>query len=151
MIRRGGFFISLLCLLGLACGETSRDEAPGGGSGGLGPAMGGAFANGSGGVGANRGGTGGAGSGVTGGAGPNQGGMAGRESGGSGTGGDTTLGAVDLDGTPIYTRVQRLTNQQWENAVNDILRFSERQALAARFVPADSGVTASTTTRRSCS
>jgi len=43
-----------------------------------------------------------------------------------GTGGRADRGpvsAVDLDGAPIYTRVQRLTLPQWQRAVTDLLRL----------------------------
>jgi hypothetical protein len=45
---------------------------------------------------------------------------------GAGSGGTpdvTSGGGLDLDGAPIYTRAQRLTNAQWERAVTDILRL----------------------------
>jgi hypothetical protein len=31
---------------------------------------------------------------------------------------------IALDGSPLYTRVQRLTNRQWERAVTDVLRLA---------------------------
>lgn len=68
--------------------------------------------------------------------------MGGKGSGGTGAGGGPELSSVDLAGAPIYTRVQRLTVTQWENAVTDILRFKERHDLSAQFVPAVLGVTA---------
>jgi hypothetical protein len=40
---------------------------------------------------------------------------------------------VLLDGHPLYTRVQRLTNRQWEHAVTDVLRFSEVHGLSKSF------------------
>ena len=46
-----------------------------------------------------------------------------------------------LDGTPIYTRVQRLTVSQWEHAVTDILRFPEAHGLSEGFVRPIRGTT----------
>lgn len=44
---------------------------------------------------------------------------------------------MNLDGSPIYTRVQRLTVAQWERAVTDILRFDAPANLSEGFqVPA---------------
>jgi len=47
-------------------------------------------------------------------------------SGGTGSGGQPPGGSntINLDGSPIYTRMQRLTNGQWERAVTDVLRFA---------------------------
>ena len=104
--------ILLLSFLGCACGKTSV-TGPGGAAGDAGSnALGG---------------------------GPSEAGSAGADLGG--TGGIEERSSVDLTGTPIYTRVQRLTNQQWENAVTDILRFPERHQLSADFTPPLSGVT----------
>lgn len=53
---------------------------------------------------------------------------------GSGAGGpDAELSRVELEGAPLYTRIQRLTNRQWEHAVTDILGFREVQGLSASF------------------
>lgn len=72
-----------------------------------------------------------------------QGGSAGQEKGGSAgkggasVGGDSSGGqgprapTMSLEGAPIYTRVQRLTRSQWENAVRDILRLESPPALGA--------------------
>jgi hypothetical protein len=47
------------------------------------------------------------------------------------------LGPINLDGAPIYTRVQRLTNAQWERAVMDVLRLVSPGDLSQRFsIPA---------------
>jgi hypothetical protein len=46
-----------------------------------------------------------------------------------------------LEGSPIYTRVQRLTNRQWENAVTDILRFKAPHDLSASFMQPILGTT----------
>jgi hypothetical protein len=62
---------------------------------------------------------------------------------GSGAGvggiGSGELSSVALDGSPIYTRVQRLTYRQWENAVTDILRFGKRHDLSKSFRRLPSG------------
>jgi len=47
---------------------------------------------------------------------------------------------VSLVGAPIYTRVQRLTNTQWENAVTDILRFEAPANLSRTFLAPMAGV-----------
>jgi hypothetical protein len=97
------------------------------------------------------GGTGGAGTGgdvdVDGGApvgsgGAGLGGGAPGGSAGAGTGGQPPGGSstIPLGGSPIYTRVQRLTNRQWERAVTDILRFTSPPNLSQDFsmpLPAD--------------
>jgi hypothetical protein len=56
-------------------------------------------------------------------------------SGGAGTGGQPAgaSGTISLDGSPIYTRVQRLTNGQWERAVTDVLRFASPANLSQGF------------------
>jgi hypothetical protein len=46
---------------------------------------------------------------------------------------------VSLVGAPIYTRVQRLTNRQWENAVTDILGFEAPANLSRDFLPPVAG------------
>jgi hypothetical protein len=48
---------------------------------------------------------------------------------------------VDLSGSPFYTRVQRLTNAQWENAVTDILRLASPANLTRDFLLPVAGVT----------
>jgi hypothetical protein len=40
---------------------------------------------------------------------------------------------ISLAGSPIYTRFVRLTNEQWENSVRDVLRLSAAPGLAASF------------------
>ena len=56
-------------------------------------------------------------------------------SGGAGGGGQPAGGAsaIILDGSPIYTRMQRLTNGQWERAVTDVLRFASPANLSQGF------------------
>ncbi|HEX2670907.1 MAG TPA: DUF1592 domain-containing protein, partial [Polyangiaceae bacterium] len=115
---RTGLGIVLLSVLGLACGKTSADgpvvgmhAAGGNTAGGNGPG-----ANGPSGGGGTHGSLGGAGN-------------------------FDELSSVDLTGTPIYTRVQRLTNTQWENAVTDILRLKKPPGLTADFVAPLTGIT----------
>ena len=59
----------------------------------------------------------------------------------AGSAGEPGLSSVTLDGTPLYTRVPRLTLSQWEHAVTDILRFPAPQNLSQGFVRPASGVT----------
>ena len=108
---RGSFRLELtiLALLAFACGRSERrttfeDPHEAGAGGSGGTDMGGGKGSTS--------GTGEAGDGST----PE----AGRKS-------------VNLDGSPIYTRVQRLTNAQWERAVRDILRLHPSTNLAEGF------------------
>jgi len=115
---RTGLGILLLAFTGLACGKTSEDTPAGEVNGG---------GRSAGGQGAAEGGT----AGSTGSAGGPL----------AGTGGVGALSGVELNGSPIYTRVQRLTNTQWESAVTDILRFSQRHALSAAFTPPLLGIT----------
>jgi hypothetical protein len=86
----------------------------------------------------------GTGRGGTGGTGPAGGGMGGDagdlggEQGGAGAAVGGAAGApgsssVALEGTPIYTRVQRLTTKQWKNAVTDILRLDAPGTLGDGF------------------
>ena len=109
---RTGLSILGLAFLGVACGRTSEDAPVNGAHQAGGSAEGGAPAAG--------------GSGAV---------MAG------GTASVDELSFVDLTGAPIYTRVQRLTNRQWENAVSDILRFEQRGELSAGFAAPIAGVT----------
>jgi len=121
-LARTGLGILLLSLIGIACGKTSQNvpstgQQAGNHAGGNGP---GGVAS----AGSSLGGSGSTGTGAT------------------GTGGNEQLSRVDLPGVPIYTRVQRLTNTQWENAVADILLFREPHALAAQFTRPPRWVTA---------
>lgn len=107
--------LMIVVLLACACGQSARGSGshgtPSGGSDGSGGVAGGGA----------RGGTSGAG-------------QAGE--GGDGSTPDPGRSSVSLEGTPIYTRVQRLTNTQWENAVRDILRLDPDTSLAEGFVRA---------------
>ena len=62
-------------------------------------------------------------------------------SGGTGSGGQPPGGSstINLDGSPIYTRMQRLTNGQWERAVTDVLRFASPANLPRDFSTPASG------------
>jgi hypothetical protein len=57
--------------------------------------------------------------------------------GGSGDGPGSS--SVTLDGSPIYTRVQRLTPTQWKNAVTDILRLEAADTLGDDLLSAPLG------------
>jgi hypothetical protein len=48
---------------------------------------------------------------------------------------------VSLDGKPIYTRFLRLTNDQWENSVKDILKLAQPLGDSANFLRPVPGVT----------
>ena len=48
---------------------------------------------------------------------------------------------VSMEGEPIYSRLLRLTNDQWENSVRDILKLSAPSGLSKDFIHAVSGVT----------
>jgi hypothetical protein len=103
-----------------ASGGTGSDKGSGGGS------------SGSGGTASGGTGTGGTGTGGTGGTGV------------SGAGGTGTIGGprpLHLAGEPIYTRFMRLTHEQWENSVADILRLPERPGLSSTFEPSVLGAT----------
>jgi len=128
--RKG--LILLVSVLGLACGRTSHDapadEGQAGTAPGAGRNAGGAGSSETGTAGIKRGGTGSS----SGGTGSNSGGIG---------GGLGELSHVDLTGAPIFTRVQRLTNAQWENAVVDVLRLSPGQKLSADFAAPVAGAT----------
>jgi hypothetical protein len=93
-------------LLVLGCGRSTRTDATNddsvSGRGGS--------------AGTDRGGTAGD-------AGSSGGGRGGAGGSTGGEGGAPVASSVTLDGSPIYTRVQRLTVTQWKNAVTDILRL----------------------------
>jgi hypothetical protein len=75
-------------------------------------------------------------------------------SGASGTatgGAASTVGTpleVKLNGAPVYSRFVRLTNDQWENAARDLLRFQAAPGLASTFEGAPPGGTFSNNERR---
>ena len=123
----------------LSCGSQSRSSSSGG--------AGGRSATGGGGHDGLSRGAGGGGPGAAGGAPAGGGGgtgLSGGQSGHDGTGG-TLGGGPKYDGSPLYTRVQRLTNDQWQRAVTDILRFDSPVApLKAPANPPPPGTTAFT-------
>jgi hypothetical protein len=150
-IRREALGSALLVgTFGLAC--TSEISGPGGDSGGPSytagtgqvytmagtgqwvPASGGTTGTGAGGTSGStttpNGGT--VGTGAT--PGTTTGGSGPTGAGGSAAGAPST-GArpMDLDGAPIYTRVMRLTNDQWEHAVTDILALGTAPGLSKDF------------------
>ncbi len=113
--RSAPCLMSIFLLL-LGCGRSTRTEASNeesqSGRGGT--------------AGTDRGGTAGdAGSSDSG-----KGGAAGSTGGSGGVPGSSS---VTLDGSPIYTRVQRLTVTQWKNAVSDILRLEAPGTLGEGF------------------
>jgi hypothetical protein len=63
-------------------------------------------------------------------------GASGGSSGNAGGTGSVTLpGDLTLDGSPVYYRFVRLTHEQWENSVRDVLKLPERSGLSSGFVP----------------
>lgn len=62
---------------------------------------------------------------------------------GSGTGGSSTGSSseVFLPGAPLYSRFLRLTNEQWEHSVDDILKLSAPTGLSEDFLHAVAGTT----------
>jgi hypothetical protein len=78
----------------------------------------------------------GSGSGAGGASGASGGASSGGSGNGSGSGGSAGVPMakpIHLAGAPIYTRFVRLTNDQWENSVKDVLRLSAAPGLAANF------------------
>jgi hypothetical protein len=57
------------------------------------------------------------------------------------TDGDFPPAPMVLDGQPIYTRFMRLTNEQWERAVQDILELDAPPDKARFFQTAVAGAT----------
>jgi len=67
--------------------------------------------------------------------------------GGAASTGKTPL-TVELNGEPVYSRFVRLTNDQWENAVRDLLGLPAAPGLASSFEGAPPGGTFSNNERR---
>jgi hypothetical protein len=132
------FGLTILSALAFACGSSSRTVATMGTGG-----TGGSTAGGTGGDGAGGDATSGTGGSVESGGSSGTAGKGGTAGDGSGgTGGDPVgSSSLSLDGIPIYTRVQRLTNSQWEHAVTDILRFSAAANLSQAFLEPVAGLT----------
>jgi hypothetical protein len=63
----------------------------------------------------------------------------GGSSGTSGTPGETST--VSMEGMPIYSRLLRLTNSQWENSVEDLLKLGAPTGQSDQFLHAVPGVT----------
>ena len=81
-----------------------------------------------------RAGSAGGSGGIGAGAGGGHAGSGGSASGNAGSGGQPTgPSTINLDGSPVYARVQRLTNTQWERAVTDVLRFASPANLSQGF------------------
>jgi hypothetical protein len=62
------------------------------------------------------------------------------------TGGNTatmpgSASPMDLQGAPIFTRFMRLTHEQWERAVQDVLKLAAPPGLAASFEDSVAGTT----------
>lgn len=151
----GGVLALAVGLTGAACtgkvggdGPDPANQGTGatgtGGSGSTGSGGNGTGGNGTGGsatggsVGTGGSGTGGSATGGTGG---------GSATGGTGGGGDAGTGNVggakplSLKGEPIYTRFVRLTHDQWENSVKDILHLAALPGLSSTFEPSVLGST----------
>lgn len=95
---------------------------------------------------------GGAGAGASGGSSAAAGGAAGTGSGASGgtsaagSAGTTTIvepnaAPIDFNGQPLFTRFVRITNDQWENSVRDILRLGDATGESESFLDAVAGTT----------
>jgi len=116
---RGAVWLTLLAACHLSCDSQSASSSSGGAAGRA--AGGGAgqdpLGRGTGGVGA------GAAAGSPAGVGGGGAGASGGQAGNGGAPGTPPPVRPSLLGSPIYTRVQRLTNAQWQRAVTDILRL----------------------------
>jgi len=108
-------------------GGSSGATTGGTGTGGTGTGGTSTGGTGTGGTSTSTGGTGGTGTGGT--------------SGEPGTEPETGPRPVGLVGEPIYSRFVRLTNDQWENTVRDILRLSAPTGAADNFLDAVAGTT----------
>jgi len=131
--------VAFLAVLAFSCGKSARPDgmrAAVGGTGGASSGSGGGARAGSGGAG------GGAGAGGTAGA------TGGGEGGEAGEAPVPVTSSVSLDGSPFYTRAQRLTNAQWEHSVTDILRFDAPANLSQSFLTPAAGVTDFTNNER---
>lgn len=85
---------------------------------------------------------GGNGAGNTGGSSGSSSGSGGTSAGSGGTAGSSSAAAaLNLNGSPAFHRMVRLTNEQWTNSVQSILRLQARPTLAEAFQTAVSGTT----------
>jgi hypothetical protein len=73
------------------------------------------------------------GSGSTGGSGTGAAGSAAGATGSGGAGGVPAAPGLTLDGAPIHSRFVRLTHEQWENTVRDLLQLPTAPGLSASF------------------
>ena len=125
----------LVPLLLTACGGNSQGTGSQQGAvGGGGVATGGGHGGSGLGVGAGSGGTPAGGAPGTGGSGGTAGTIASGGSGAVGAGGaggtgNGVVNGVGLDGSPVYTRLQRLTSMQWDRAVRDVLMLDASSTL----------------------
>jgi hypothetical protein len=140
--RFPSFGVLTLSLAAAACSNTMEGANPAGGpnAGSSGTAQGGSGNGaGTGGVGNNSSGGVGNGAGTSGAAGTSAG-----TSGVAGTGGggiNVSPATLNLNGSPAYYRVVRLTNEQWTNSVQSVLRLTARPTNAEAFQNAVSGTT----------
>ncbi len=119
--------------IAIALGLSACTGTVGGGPSGRGTDAG---SSGSAGTGTGTGGSSGASGGSSGASGASGGGTGGA-SGTTGTGGSIGGGPngynILLDGTPIHSHYVRLTHQQWENSVRDLLKLSAVPGLSSMF------------------
>jgi len=139
---------AVAAIISILAGAACTAQVQGAGSGGRGSGATGSGATGSGATGSGATGSGATGSGATGGGSGATGGGGGVGGAGAGTGGGGGSGGdipaakpISLGGAPIYTRFMRLTNEQWENSVTDILRLPAKPGLASSFETPVSGST----------
>ena len=64
-----------------------------------------------------------------------------RLGGTTGSGGDGTASVLNLNGSPQYYRMVRLTNAQWGRAVQDVLKLTRPSGLEQSFQGAVTGTT----------
>ena len=72
----------------------------------------------------------------------------GGASGSAGTGGVPAAPGLTLDGAPIFSRYVRLTHEQWENTVRDLLQLPAVPGLSATFTGDPPGSTFANNERR---
>ncbi len=133
--QRWVFTVAFATCIGCASSITDPGGAAGGSvtPGGSGNAAGAGAAVGNGGTTGNAG--------TTGSSGAVNGGAAGSDAGGAGVPVSGEARPVSMDGKPIYSRFLRLTNDQWENSVQDILNLSAPTGLSEDFLHAVPGTT----------
>lgn len=107
------FTLLLSCSLGACTGFLDQADEQAGAPGSTGSVSSGGSSNGSGGSSSSSGGS--------------------ANPGGSDSG--VIPGGISLNGKPVYYRFVRLTHEQWENAVRDLLKLPERPGLSSGFSP----------------